>query len=102
MHNHRIVPEGTEISLGNDDGFETAFYPEDDTIPMPSEWTAEELVVLAGITRSEWDEINIDHRKKYRNCVDYPFSQYLSDLISLTPLKGLTVEEIRKLNEVKK
>lgn len=97
MHNHRLVPEGAAIAYATftRGQFEYSsgnpMYHADDTIPMPSEWAAEELVVLAGITPEQWAEICC-------GCDDpFAFSQYLSDLISLAPLKGLSKEQIEEL-----
>ncbi len=93
--NHRIVPDGTAIVTT----FPSmpCYYAESDTVPLPSPWTAEQLTALAKIPLEEWDEINVIHRKEYRNCVDYPFSQYLSGLLTLAPLKGLTTEQVKEL-----
>ena len=92
---HKIVPDGTpEIVLNffqtKPFGVATPFYPKGETIPCPSEWTAQELVILAGITPAEWGEISSAWVKYCYMGVHppvIPFSQYLSDLISL---KGLS------------
>jgi hypothetical protein len=110
MHNHRIVPAGV-ASLQIDSGIvygkhfsgsKLTFYAEHDTVPCPSDWTAEELKALVEIMPHEWNDI---YDQYYTDFHDYcSFYQYLSDLISLAPLKGLSKEqigELKKLNEVK-
>jgi hypothetical protein len=128
LYNHRIVPDN---SLAHSrlfiDGKDRNIYWDDaETIHMPSEWTAEQLVVLAGITSGEWKEIILDYIREGwvvelisageaivksvyeegkltlsatpKYSVLKPFSRYLSDLISLA-ISGLTVEEIKELYE---
>lgn len=114
MHNHRLVPEGVEPSIDLD-GDEVFFMGKRKAIPMPSEWTAEQLVALASIGKdnpAEWDEVDrAFHRwratrlqERQTTGIKYPvhLMWFLRELIYSSPLKGLTVEEIRKLNEVKK
>ena len=126
MHNHRIVPEKTTAVLLPIEKVGGYFYRSDDTIFMPSEWTAEQLVELGRIGKddpNEWDDIHdgyieyvcafgrlhrpaawtdildaLQLNEKRDYVIFMPFSQWLQALISLAPLKGLTVEEIRKLN----
>ena len=102
MLNHRIVPDGLIInSRHTGERYNEAFAcgvqsVYDSAIPMPSEWTAEELIVLAGITKEQLDVIAIC----WYNVGNKTLSQIISELISLA-ISGLTVEEIRKLREGK-
>lgn len=99
MYQHKLVPEGTPRQSHPIYG---KFYMDCDTIPCSSEWTAEQLTALASITREKWIFIHRKHKNVLsRNRLfisEYPFPQYLSDLLTLAPLKGLTVEEIKALN----
>ena len=114
MYQHRLVPDGARGHTVHS-GFcqDSLAYYSEATIPMPSEWTAEQLVVLAGITPEEWNTIfgyfiaNEVIRAGYAGVAENTlrfetrggksFSDYLSTLISLAPLKGLTVEDMKKL-----
>lgn len=106
---HRLVPEGIKPRWFNTP--EESFYDVSDTIPCPSEWTAEEAVEILKITKAKWDEI-FEGFLAWRKSImlnapsvraltlkEISPSKYLSELISLAPLKGLTVEEIRELNK---
>ncbi len=122
MYQHKLVPEGIEPSELNE--YYNSFISEDytsvfkacDTIPLPSPWTAEQLTALASITREEWNIIfgyfvaNEVVRAGYAgvggNTLLFEtkggisFSQYLSDLLTLAPLKGLSREQIEELRKI--
>lgn len=53
------------------------------------------------ITDAEWDEIGLDYRSYSRKLSETykSFSQYLKELISIYPLKELTIEQIKVLNK---
>lgn len=101
MYNHKLVPDGVTVSnpykehgKKYDEGFSDGVaIMIGKSIPCPSEWTAEEAVEILKITKSELDSIGLwlywDSRRK--------LSSLIFDLISLAPLKGLTVEEIQEL-----
>ncbi len=89
-YNHRLVPSHTTAILLPIEKVGGYFYRSDDTIPITSEWTAEELKILAEITPDGWNEIVYS----WMRCGDVlvttsppiilkPFSQYLKALISL-------------------
>lgn len=108
MYSYRIIPADYKWCPDGDWPCIACIELKRDTIPVTSEWTAEEMKALAEIIKDEWDEIwngffrfCTDTTKTYRN-IFTTFHEYLSDLLSLVPLKGLTVEEIKKLNEVKR
>lgn len=112
LYNHRIVPGGTREWPGF--GRTTALlYDKKDTIPITSKWTAEEAVEILKITKMEGELIGNDYYRIRRaweketydgvsmagitgKTISFP--EYLSDLLSLVPLKGLTIEEIKRLN----
>jgi hypothetical protein len=80
-------------------------YHAEDTVSLPSQWTAEQIVILAGITPEQWNRIYWEYDKRpvlgsdeWKRRKSFDFSQYLSDLLSLAPLKGLSKEEIEELN----
>lgn len=109
MYNLRIVPEGAPLTNFKA-GHKKCLYKISDTIPCPSEWTAEEAVAILAMPKKKLDEIVREYNtfvtKFYLKLtvsngqiLPMSFAQYLSDLISLA-LSGLTVEE--KLSEVKK
>lgn len=101
MYNHRIVPGNTTAHsrLFIDQKDRNIYWDDADTIPITSEWDAQQLKALAEITKSEWDEIVMSWCAWFSD--EIPFSRHLFILISLAPLKGMTVEEIKKLSEVK-
>ena len=104
MFEHKLVP--TKDILFNSN------WDEVEGIPITSEWDARQLKALAEITKAGLDGIGnkyyADRRaweKETEGGVSMAgitgetikLSEYLSDLISLAPLKGLTIEEIRVL-----
>ena len=91
LYQHRLVP-AEAFDTGERD--EIILYSR--SIPLPSPWTAEQLVELRKIMLEEWDEIGkYWSDPRYR---DYSLSRLIRELISL---KGLTVEEIKALKELK-
>ena len=115
MYSYKIVPDGAAYFFVKtpDSKIECVTY-EKALIPITSEWAAEKLKVLAEVTPQEWNIIfgyfiaNEVVRRYYKdrgNTLQFEtrggisFSQYLSDLISLAPLKGLTIEQIKELKQ---
>ena len=95
MHNHRIVPAGLSL-LNYKKGHKKCLYKVNDTIPCPSDWTAEELVALAAWGEKDWLKIGSEHLLSGKSLIEI-----IREILTLAA-SGLTVEEIKKLNEVKK
>ena len=99
MLNHRLVPDDTPDFRTSPESFlgVTHYYLKNDTTPITSEWTAEQLVELAKITPEEWYKIG---QWFLYSGESLDLFQSISDLISLA-ISGLTVEEIKALKELK-
>lgn len=116
MNNLRIVPEGLLFKyppVTTTQGIiDFASQLEAQSIPCPSEWTAEQAVEILKITAEEWNTIFLKWREWAEpKMLEALFSAnnsqelwasaapavYLSDLISLAPLKGLSKEEIEEI-----
>ncbi len=100
MYQHRLVPAETpsaQIDSGvvygkQFSGSNLIFYAESDTIPCPSDWTAEQLVQLGKTTKMDLDLIgDAFSHECISTGIMLQLSAYLSDLLTLAPLKGLTV-----------
>ena len=102
MYNHRIVPDGIMSDLLHRvQSYEEPAYWERYTIPITSEWTAQKLKALVEMPKSMWDEIGLAYRPYSRKLAKtyIPLGQFISELLPLVPLKGLTIEQIKGLKK---